>query len=241
MLGLEGASNWVELTKRTRYTQFVFINDYSLQERVFPLKIASILPYRSPLVHHRAQPSRDPRETGQSQCIVGAELPGRARSGSVCLHLRVQVLNRTAKVLPRGPSAPTTLMRGAGKQDHRIRFPRCTWAVPGSLRGRKLSWWGGVSAHLGGDGSGEAGAVVGVGEDGRDRASFPQRTGRGWCGKRLRGRVVRSDRRSPVQEEPAETGSSSAFLPTIFKPVLKGKTLQAVEAHPRYFWTKTKV
>lgn len=88
-----------------------------------------------------------------------------------------------------------------------------------------------MSAHLGGDGSGEAGAgsgeagaVLGVGEDGRDRASFPQRTGRGWCGKRLRGRVVQSDRRSPVQEEPAETGSSSAFLPTIFKPALKGNT-----------------
>lgn len=84
---------------------------------------------------------------------------------------------------------------------------------------------GGVSAHLGGDGSGEAGAMLGVGEDGRDRASFRQRqTGRGWCGKRLRGRVVQSDRRSPVQEEPAETGSSSAFLSTIFKPVLKGNT-----------------
>lgn len=135
MLGREGSSNWVELTKHTGYTQFVFKNDYSLQKRVFPLKIASVPPYRNLLVHHRARPSREPRETGLSQCIVGAELTRRARSGERVSAFASSSSQETAKVPLRGPSVPTMLKRDAGKQDHRHLLPQVhlgvTWQPAG--------------------------------------------------------------------------------------------------------------
>lgn len=128
MLGPEGSSNRVELTKHSGFTPFVFINNYS-HKRVFPLKIASVLLYRNLLVYHRARPSRGPWKTGLSQSIVGAGLTKRAQSGERVSAFASSSSQQNCKVPLRGPSVPTMLMRDEGKQDHQHLLPQVPLGV----------------------------------------------------------------------------------------------------------------
>lgn len=113
-------------------------------------------------------------------------------------------------------------MRDADKQDHQHLLPQVHLGITWQPAGQETEL-GGLSAHLGGDGSGEVGAMVGVGEDGCDRVSFPQlRTSRG--GKRLRVVLCKVTECHLCGRSPGD-GKNSAFLPAIFKLVRTGNSI----------------
>lgn len=167
-----------------------FINDYFLQERVFPLKITSVLLYgnllvcchqnlrshRAGLVHHGGWPAHLVKAWSwwAFSCICEYEYTMELCKSSFY-----------------GPLAPIILMRNAGKHvpgwaklttkitQHLL--PRAgLWLFLGSLPGRKMSW-AELSAHLavGTALCQEAEAVIGIGEDGQDRTTWEQQTWRG--------------------------------------------------------------